>query len=885
MTSFVRWAAILAIHALLSTTGFAQTSSLALASVSAAPGSSAVLALTLASGSGNAPAAVQWTVTYDPSAITGITVTAGSSATAAAKSVQCAGGGGSYSCLAFGLNANPIADGLLATVTVNLAPAAIGSVSIGLSNSIGASPSSASIALTGAPVHISVLTPVTTPPPIIQPPVTQPPVTQPPVTSPPVTPPVTTPPVTSPPVTSPSGNPAPSNGANSISGLTCDPTTLMSGATASCSVTLSQPAPSGGISVALFSSSSALQASPAVTVPGAASSASFSISAAAISANTTAVLSAALNGSVQRLSISIAGVPAQAPPPQSPPGPVISGIPAGVVDAASYSRNIAPGSIFVVKGSHLAPDGVVQAAGYPLATTLNGTSIAFSPASGGAPVAPFLIYTSGQNGNSQLAAILPSAATPGTYNVTVSTNGAVSAAVPVTVVPQKLELFTADSSGTGQAVLQVVSPDGTYAFNRFTAGTVSGSAAGPAHPGDFIIAYGTGLGAIPNGDQAPSGPVDFTTQTPIQVLVAGQAIAPLYAGRAPAYPGLDQINFQLPANIPTGCSVTLQVSVAGQLSDPVTIAIAPSGAATCGPSALSGDVLTRLDQGGTLTMADFWLTQLSPASPSLASSAATVNEAAAGAFVTYSGFQLASAAPLLNPPGSCQLFHRVGSAAQLSFGAAASYLDAGTLTLTGPGISGRQFAEDSTRTYSLLLGSAGAVPAGLALPFGFPSFDSAPAVGAGAYQLAGSGGAGIGAFSASVTMGQPLNLSAALPQSVDRTKDLTLSWTGGGSSDLVSATGISGTIVGGTAGAPIYDALTFTCTATASAGSLTIPASLLAQFPATPATGGIGFLAVTSGNPPTPGNGQFTAPLVAGGAIDAGYFLGTSGTFAAASYQ
>src|ERR1017187_2415489 len=59
------------------------------------------------------------------------------------------------------------------------------------------------------------------------------------------------------------------------------------------------------------------------------------------------------------------------------------------------------------------------------------------------------------------------------------------------------------------------------------------------------------------------------------------SIPVLYAGRA-GYAGEDQINFTLPANIPTGCAVTLQFSVGGKLSAPTSISIAPdAGSSAC----------------------------------------------------------------------------------------------------------------------------------------------------------------------------------------------------------------------------------------------------------------------------------------------------------------
>jgi uncharacterized protein (TIGR03437 family) len=567
--------------------------------------------------------------------------------------------------------------------------------------------------------------------------------------------------------------------------------------------------------------------------------------------------------------------------------PVITGIPAGVVDAAGYTPDVAQGGVFVVKGLNLSPDGLIQTTGYPLAQSLSGVSISFAPTSGGVAVTPYIVSIYSKGGISQVAALLPSSTPPGSYSVTLTTNGVTSASVPVTVVPRKFRLLSADSSGSGAAALQNVDSSGTYHYNRFTTQTLAGAAISPAHPGDFVIAYGTGLGPIQAPDQSPPGMLDLRDQADIRVLIGGEAVVPLYAGRAPGYAGLDQINLQLPADVSTGCTVTMQVSVNGQLSNAATISIAPMGGDVCSPAPVSNDILSRLDQGGTLTLGSFWLAQLTPASQPPASRLGNVNESAFGSFMKYSGFQLGSVAALLNSPGSCQTARIVGNSAQLVFGPVETSLDAGPLTLAGPGIASRQFTLDAgSGTYSLPMGTSGPLNPNINLPLGFPSFNAAPTIAAGAYQLTGSGGVDIGKFSASVTIGQPITISGGLPMSAGRGTDLVLSWAGGNPGDVVTVTGISGTIIGGTSAVPVYDAGRFTCTAAASAGSVTIPASILQQLPVTPAgLSGIGYLGVTSGPPPVAGDGLFTAPLTAGGNIDTGFFLGTLGVFGATSFQ
>src|SRR5437764_3720690 len=91
-----------------------------------------------------------------------------------------------------------------------------------------------------------------------------------------------------------------------------------------------------------------------------------------------------------------------------------------VLDAASYTRNIARGSIFVVKGNNLSAAGFTQLS-FPLPTTSGGVRITFTPAGGGAATDAYLIYLYNQGGVNQLAAILPSTVAAGNYNVTVPT--------------------------------------------------------------------------------------------------------------------------------------------------------------------------------------------------------------------------------------------------------------------------------------------------------------------------------------------------------------------------------------------------------------------------------------------------------------------------------
>jgi len=90
-----------------------------------------------------------------------------------------------------------------------------------------------------------------------------------------------------------------------VSQLTCSPTSLGSGGTSSCTVTLSQAAGSAGIALALSSNTAMLSVPSSVTVASGATSANFTATAGTISAAQTAVVTASYNGSSQTASISL----------------------------------------------------------------------------------------------------------------------------------------------------------------------------------------------------------------------------------------------------------------------------------------------------------------------------------------------------------------------------------------------------------------------------------------------------------------------------------------------------------------------------------------------------------------------------------------------------
>jgi hypothetical protein len=127
----------------------AQNGVFVLSSGFALPGGSISLNLTYKSEGSVSPAAVQWTLAFDPASITAISVTTGPAAVTSAKSITCSAANAAYACLLWGANANGIPNGIVATVNVTVAPSVSGPVPLALENLQEASPDGGALAAAG----------------------------------------------------------------------------------------------------------------------------------------------------------------------------------------------------------------------------------------------------------------------------------------------------------------------------------------------------------------------------------------------------------------------------------------------------------------------------------------------------------------------------------------------------------------------------------------------------------------------------------------------------------------------------------------------------------------------------------------------------------------
>lgn len=240
---------------------------------------------------------------------------------------------------------------------------------------------------------------------------------------------------------------------------------------------------------------------------------------------------------------------------ENPEVPIISR--GGVVDTASYGQAPAPGDLIAIFGTKLSP-GAASATSLPLSTQLLSTSVLLA-----GKQLP-LIYTS----DGQVNAMIP-------YDVAVntrlqmiaqrSTSLSVPESVPVGIA--RPAVFTVDASGKGQGHI--------YRFD--SAGTqILANASSPAKPGDVLVVYCAGLGAVdpPIAAGVPA-PFAFLTNTvnSVTVAIGGKPATVLFAGLTPGFTGLYQINVTIPAGLPNNDTTTLTMVVAGQDSPAVTFAV------------------------------------------------------------------------------------------------------------------------------------------------------------------------------------------------------------------------------------------------------------------------------------------------------------------------
>ena len=149
-----------------------------------------------------------------------------------------------------------------------------------------------------------------------------------------------------------------------------------------------------------------------------------------------------------------------------------------------------------------------------------------------------------------------------TVTVSSTVNGQGSNAQTISLAKYAPGIFSLDASGSGAGAVL----DSSYQLL---------DSANSAVPGvTYILIYCTGLGPVSNtppSGQPASGTNLSQTMTNPTVTIGGINAPVQWAGLAPGYVGLYQVNAQVPATAPAGTAVPVVVSIGGISSNTVTI--------------------------------------------------------------------------------------------------------------------------------------------------------------------------------------------------------------------------------------------------------------------------------------------------------------------------
>jgi len=201
---------------------------------------------------------------------------------------------------------------------------------------------------------------------------------------------------------------------------------------------------------------------------------------------------------------------------------------ASVVNGATFTPGIAPGGVVSIFGTGLSGTGRATA------VDMDGTAMRLLLAT------PF-----------QINAEVPLTMAPGVHNIRVqSVYGSSQQAVTVSAVAPGIFLI-------GNPPLGAITNQN---FNLV----------GPSNPlprGQSLVIFATGLGAVTQSGQLSR------TSAPVTVVLNGTELPASFAGLAPGFIGLYQVNVTIPDGTPPGLGIPLALKVGGQQSNSVLVAL------------------------------------------------------------------------------------------------------------------------------------------------------------------------------------------------------------------------------------------------------------------------------------------------------------------------
>jgi len=119
-------------------------------------------------------------------------------------------------------------------------------------------------------------------------------------------------------------------------------------------------------------------------------------------------------------------------------------------------------------------------------------------------------------------------------------------------------IFTIDGSGKGQGAILIANTP------NIAMPQTDGIPSAPASQGGIVSIYATGLGPVstdvPGGAAAPLHSLD-KVKAPVEVIIDGQSSEVSFAGLAPGFTGLYQVNARVPVAAAAGDAISVQIAV------------------------------------------------------------------------------------------------------------------------------------------------------------------------------------------------------------------------------------------------------------------------------------------------------------------------------------
>ena len=457
----------------------------------------------------------------------------------------------------------------------------------------------------------------------------------------------------------------------------------------------------------------------------------------------------------------------------------------------SYTPNgftnsgISPSSIFTIFGTNLAAPSSGAAAGLQssatgIPTTWNGATVTVSV--GGKNFTPGLYYAL----PTQIAAVLPAATPIGSGTVTVNYNGT-SNAFAIQVVANALGLDTYYGTGAGLVTATVATGPSAGALITYT---------NSAQPLEVLTFWGSGNGADPlDSDTVFTNTPHAVNQSATAFYIGGVAATVQYAGSS-GYPGLNQINVQVPAAVAGGCANSVVAVTNGVSSNFGFLPVSATGG-VCNDtySGIGGTLINTLGTQTTVNSGTLFLGQLN--SPS----AGLINFASA-MFQSTTGVGYGSSNGIVSV-GSCSVTETVSTTAVTT----STGLDGGTLSVTGPA-GNYPLTETKTGMYSAQFPASAITSTG------------------GTYTYNIGGGTGVGKTTDTINLPNPIltwtNQAAAA--TVTLSQGLLATWSGGQPGSVV--------VIMGSSSGPNGTNGTYTCYAPQSALQFMVPPYVTGTLPA-----------------------------------------------------